>query len=48
VVIRRWQLFTGKPALFGATGTTFEELAERRKTKLKTSAATPANRGAQS
>lgn len=48
VIIRRWQLFTGKSALFGATGTTFEELAEQRKSELRAFAATPDNSGAQS
>ena len=48
VIIRRWQLFTGKSALVGATGTTFEELAEQRKSELRAFAATPDNSGAQS
>jgi hypothetical protein len=38
VIVQRWQSFTGKTALLGATGTTFEELTEQRKPK----AASPA------
>jgi DNA modification methylase len=32
VIIERWQLYTGKAALFDTTDETFEEVAERRKT----------------
>jgi DNA modification methylase len=38
VIVQRWQSFTGKIALLGATRTTFEELTEQRKPK----AASPA------
>jgi DNA modification methylase len=48
VIIQRWQSYTGKTALFGDTGATFEELAEQRQSETQASAAAPANRGAQS
>ena len=32
VIIERWQLYTGKAALFDTTDETFEEVTERRKT----------------
>ena len=48
VIIQRWQSYTGKAALFGATGAPFEELAEQRQSETQASAAAPANRGAQS
>ena len=31
VIVQRWQSYTGRPALLGATGATFEELTEQRK-----------------
>jgi DNA modification methylase len=48
VIIQRWQSYTGKAALFGATGATFEELAVQRRSDSQASAAAPVNRGAQS
>ena len=48
VIIQRWQLYTGKVALFGATGATFEELSEQRQSETPASAAAPVNRGVQS
>ena len=48
VIIQRWQSYTGKAALFAATGATFEELAEQRQSDSQASAASPINRGAQS
>ncbi len=30
VIIQRWQLYTGRPALLDTTATTFDDIAERR------------------
>ena len=46
VIVRRWQSYTGKSALFEATGATFEEVAEQRQCEAKASAAALPN-GAQ-
>jgi hypothetical protein len=39
VIIERWQLYTGKAALFDTTDETFEEITERRKTQSGETAA---------
>ena len=36
VIIRRWQLYTGRPALLDTTATTFDDVAERRLAEAKT------------
>jgi DNA modification methylase len=43
VIVQRWQSFTGKTALLGATGTMFDELEEQRKPKAASPA--PADSG---
>jgi DNA modification methylase len=35
VAIRRWQSFTGRDAVLGATGQTFDELSERSRSRVK-------------
>jgi len=46
VIVERWQSYTGKPALCGVTGVTFEELAEQRASGVETCAVEPADDGA--
>ena len=46
VIVRRWQMYTGKPALLETTEMTFEEVGEQRKPEPNASSAedvTPAN-----
>ena len=46
VIVQRWQSYTGRPALLGATGATFEELTEQRQIGPKVASAAPADPGA--
>jgi tRNA G10 N-methylase Trm11 len=39
VIVRRWQMYTGKPALLETTEETFEEVSEHRKAEPSDSAA---------
>src|SRR5262245_40642547 len=48
VIVQRWQSYTGKRACFATTGTTFEELAEKRASGAETCSVAPANDGARS